>query len=60
MSTWLISGCSTGLGRALAQAALDRGDTVAATARNAASIQELVEGHPETALALTFDATDPI
>jgi NAD(P)-dependent dehydrogenase (short-subunit alcohol dehydrogenase family) len=58
MSTWLITGCSTGLGRALAQAALDRGDTVAATARNTASIEELVEAHPETALALRLDVTD--
>jgi NAD(P)-dependent dehydrogenase (short-subunit alcohol dehydrogenase family) len=58
MSTWLITGCSTGLGRALAQAALARGDTVAATARDAASIQELVDAHPETALALPLDVTD--
>ena len=35
MSTWLITGCSSGLGRALAQAALARGDTVTATARDA-------------------------
>jgi NAD(P)-dependent dehydrogenase (short-subunit alcohol dehydrogenase family) len=59
MSTWLITGCSTGLGRALAQAALARGDTVAATARDAASIQQLVDAHPETALALPLDVTDP-
>ena len=58
MSTWLITGCSTGLGRALAQAALARGDTVAATARDAASIQELVDAHTETALALPLDVTD--
>jgi NAD(P)-dependent dehydrogenase (short-subunit alcohol dehydrogenase family) len=58
MSTWLITGCSTGLGRALAQGALARGDTVAATARDAASIQELVDAHPETALALPLDVTD--
>jgi NAD(P)-dependent dehydrogenase (short-subunit alcohol dehydrogenase family) len=58
MSTWLITGCSTGLGRALAQAALARGDAVAATARDPASIQELVDAHPETALALALDVTD--
>jgi NAD(P)-dependent dehydrogenase (short-subunit alcohol dehydrogenase family) len=58
MPTWLITGCSTGLGRALAQAALARGDAVAATARDAGSVQELVELHPETALALTLDVTD--
>ena len=58
MPTWLITGCSTGLGRALAQAALDRGDTVAATARDAATIQDLVDAHPDTALALALDVTD--
>jgi NAD(P)-dependent dehydrogenase (short-subunit alcohol dehydrogenase family) len=59
MPTWLITGCSTGLGRALAQAALDRGDNVAATARDAATTQPLVDAHPETALALTLDVTNP-
>jgi NAD(P)-dependent dehydrogenase (short-subunit alcohol dehydrogenase family) len=58
MSTWLITGCSTGLGRALAQAALARGDTVAATARDVASIKELTDTHPDTALALPLDVTD--
>jgi NAD(P)-dependent dehydrogenase (short-subunit alcohol dehydrogenase family) len=58
MSTWLITGCSSGLGRALAQAALARGASVAATARDPMSIQELVDAHPETALALPLDVTD--
>ena len=58
MSTWLITGCSSGLGRALAQAALAQGASVAATARDPMSIQELVDAHPETALALPLDVTD--
>ena len=33
MKTWLITGVSRGLGQALAQAALDRGDTVIGTVR---------------------------
>ena len=35
MTTWLITGCSTGLGRSLAEAVLDRGDNVIVTARDA-------------------------
>jgi NAD(P)-dependent dehydrogenase (short-subunit alcohol dehydrogenase family) len=58
MATWLITGCSTGLGRALASAALDRGQTVVVTARDAASIEDLARPHPGTALALSLDVTD--
>jgi NAD(P)-dependent dehydrogenase (short-subunit alcohol dehydrogenase family) len=58
MATWLITGCSTGLGRALASAALDRGETVVVTARDAASIEDLARSHPSTALALSLDVTD--
>jgi NAD(P)-dependent dehydrogenase (short-subunit alcohol dehydrogenase family) len=58
MATWLITGCSTGLGRALASAALDRGETVVATARDAARAEDLVRPHPDTALALPLDVTD--
>ena len=39
MSTWLITGCSTGLGRALAEAVLDRGDSAVVTARDVARSQ---------------------
>ena len=58
MATWLITGCSTGLGRALASTALDRGETVIVTARDAASVEDLARSHPDTALALSLDVTD--
>lgn len=58
MTTWLITGCSTGLGRAFAEAALARGHNVVVTARDAASVQDLADAHPETALALALDVTD--
>jgi NAD(P)-dependent dehydrogenase (short-subunit alcohol dehydrogenase family) len=58
MATWLITGCSTGIGRALASALLDRGETVVITARDVASIEDLARSHPATALALPLDVTD--
>jgi NAD(P)-dependent dehydrogenase (short-subunit alcohol dehydrogenase family) len=58
MATWLITGCSTGLGRALASAALDGGDNVVVTARDAATVKDLARSHPDTALALPLDVTD--
>ena len=59
MSTWFITGCSTGLGRSLAQAVLERGDNAVVTARNAANVGDLEASYPETALALALDVTDP-
>jgi NAD(P)-dependent dehydrogenase (short-subunit alcohol dehydrogenase family) len=58
MATWLITGCSTGLGRALASATLDLGETVVVTARDATSVEDLVRSYPDTALALSLDVTD--
>jgi NAD(P)-dependent dehydrogenase (short-subunit alcohol dehydrogenase family) len=58
MTTWLVTGCSTGLGRALAAAVLDRGDNVVVTARNAATVRDLVDAHPHTAVAVALDVTD--
>jgi NAD(P)-dependent dehydrogenase (short-subunit alcohol dehydrogenase family) len=57
--TWFITGCSTGLGRALAAAVLDRGWNAVVTARDPRSVADLVEGSPGTALALALDVTDP-
>jgi NAD(P)-dependent dehydrogenase (short-subunit alcohol dehydrogenase family) len=56
--TWLITGCSSGLGRQLAEAVLARGWNAAITARQPASLQDLVAKHPDTALALALDVTD--
>jgi NAD(P)-dependent dehydrogenase (short-subunit alcohol dehydrogenase family) len=58
MTTWLITGCSTGLGRAFAEAVLARGDNAVVTARDAAKVRDLAEKHPDTALALPLDVTD--
>jgi NAD(P)-dependent dehydrogenase (short-subunit alcohol dehydrogenase family) len=57
--TWLITGCSTGLGRALAEAVLERGWNAALTARDPRSLQDLCDAHPATALPLALDVTDP-
>lgn len=57
MATWLITGCSTGLGRALAEAVLARGHNAVVTARNTDTLQELGTAYPETALALPLDVT---
>lgn len=55
---WLITGSATGLGRAIAQAALERGDTVVLTARDTSGLADLVQAFPDTASALTLDITD--
>ena len=53
---WLISGCSTGFGRELAQQTIARGFQVVVTARDTSSIADLVEGH-DNALAVALDVT---
>lgn len=58
MTTWLITGCSTGLGRALAQAVLAHGHNAVVTARNVNAVEDIAAGFPETALALALDVTD--
>ncbi|MCC5867278.1 MAG: SDR family NAD(P)-dependent oxidoreductase [Gammaproteobacteria bacterium] len=56
--TWLITGVSSGLGRALAHAALARGDLVAGTARSAADAQAFAAQAPSRSCALVLDVTD--
>lgn len=56
--TWFITGTSRGFGRAWAIAALERGDNVAATARNTDSLADLVERFGDAILPLTLDVTD--
>jgi NAD(P)-dependent dehydrogenase (short-subunit alcohol dehydrogenase family) len=56
---WLITGSSTGFGRALAEAALVQGDCVIVTARNVSQIQDIEHKYPQTAKAVRLDVTDP-
>lgn len=55
---WLITGCSTGFGRFLADAVLARGDKLLATARKPEVLADLVERYPETCRAVKLDVTD--
>ena len=55
---WFITGSSRGFGRQFVEAALSRGDTVAATARNAGSLADLVAAHGDAILPLALDVTD--
>ncbi len=59
MSTWLITGCSTGLGRALAQAVLGAGHNAVVTARDVVRVADLAGATPERALAVALDVTKP-
>lgn len=54
---WFITGASRGLGRIWAEAALQRGDQVAVTARNLSSIAELAAQFGDQVLALELDVT---
>lgn len=58
MKVWFITGTSRGLGRAWAKAALERGDRVAATARNTDTLADLVAQYGDSILPLTLDVTD--
>lgn len=55
---WFITGCSTGLGRALATAVLGHGHRAVVTARDPRRVADVVAGHGDRALALALDVTD--
>src|SRR5689334_17458004 len=59
MSTWLITGCSTGLGRALAEAVIAAGHNADVTARDVNNVADLADTAPERALAVPLDVTVP-
>ena len=58
VKTWFITGTSRGFGREWAIAALDRGDHVATTARDIASLDDLVAKYGEAILPVPLDVTD--
>ena len=57
--TWLITGCSSGFGRVMAEMLLGRGERVAITARKPETLDDLVATYGDQALALKLDVTRP-
>jgi NAD(P)-dependent dehydrogenase (short-subunit alcohol dehydrogenase family) len=55
--TWFITGAGRGLGRAFATAALERGDSVAATGRDSSALDDLRARFGDRLLPLTLDVT---
>ncbi|MFG2725656.1 SDR family oxidoreductase [Streptomyces canus] len=55
---WFITGSSRGFGRQFVEAALERGDKVAATARDTDSLKDLLAAYGEAILPLRLDVTD--
>jgi len=58
MATWFITGCSTGIGHALADAVAAAGHMVVATARKPEALEGLVAAHPGLVVPLALDVTD--
>jgi NAD(P)-dependent dehydrogenase (short-subunit alcohol dehydrogenase family) len=56
--TWFITGASRGFGREWTVAALERGDSVAATARDTATLADLAERYGDRLLPLQLDVDD--
>ncbi len=56
--TWFITGASKGFGREWAMAALERGDSVAATARDVSTLIDLEELFGDQVMAIQLDVTD--
>ena len=56
--TWFITGTSRGFGRDWAVAALERGDQVAATAQDIASLDDLEAKYGDAILPIKLDVTD--
>lgn len=58
MRNWFITGASRGLGRAFAEVALERGERVALTVRDATTLEALVATYPDRVLPIVLDVTD--
>jgi NAD(P)-dependent dehydrogenase (short-subunit alcohol dehydrogenase family) len=59
MSNWLITGCSTGLGRALAEAVIDAGHNAVVTARDVTKVADIAGRAADRVLPAALDVTDP-
>jgi NADP-dependent 3-hydroxy acid dehydrogenase YdfG len=57
-NVWFVTGASKGFGREFVLAALERGDKVAATARNTDTLSDLVRQCGDAVLPVELDVTD--
>lgn len=58
MKTWLITGCSSGIGKGIAKAVLKSGDQAIVTARNTDTVKAIVAAYPHQAMAVALDVCD--
>ena len=56
---WIVTGCSSGIGRAIAEHVLASGEAVAVTARDPKAVADIVAAYPERAAAVRLDVADP-
>lgn len=55
---WLVTGCATGFGRAIAETLLSAGYRVAVGSLSTSEVADIVDEYPETALAVELDVTN--
>ncbi|MDP3967492.1 MAG: oxidoreductase [Nocardioides sp.] len=58
MARWLVTGCSTGIGREIARAALEAGHQVVVTARKVDDVTDFPQTYGDRAHAVALDVTD--
>jgi len=58
MTTWLITGCSSGIGRGIAKAVLKHGENAVVTARDISTVADIIADYPDAAISIALDITD--
>ena len=58
MARWLITGCSTGIGREIAGAALEAGHSVVVTARRPETVSDFTDDFGDRVAVVALDVTD--
>ena len=58
MKTWFITGSSSGIGKGIAKAVLEKGDNAVIMARDIKKLGDLVQAYPERTLSVSLELTD--
>ena len=58
VKTWLITGCSSGIGKGIATAVLEKGDQAIITARDTTKLNDFIEKYKDQVLALSLEMSD--